>query len=222
MQLKELYNIFARHKEGQWIIEAQNAIQLYDFVKEQSITRVLDLGTGIGCSAAIVAFALKEKGVDYHIDTVEHLDKCINLAKELIPKDLQEHITFHKSGVKFWQTDKIPYQYYSNYDTIPEGGYDLIINDGPPPILENDKWIEIPNGTVTEMLLSDKIKPKTIIVFDGRPESFNTLQRYFTDNFKLVKTPQQRFRVIRRQENPVLFKDEILEGMKQSSYFKDL
>jgi len=223
--LKSLYNHFASHPEGVWVMQPQNVPILYDFVKTHKIKKVLDLGTGIGTTAAIVALALKDKGeMDYHIDTVESLDKCINLARKLIPVDLQEHTTFHKSEVKIWQTDKIPYQYFSIYNTVPEGDYDLIINDGPPPMLVGDDWIDLPNGTITEMLLREKIKSGAFVAWDGRTAMLKILERYFGDNFYLAR-PVQRgdsLSILERKDNPVAFKDFTLEVMKQSSYFKNI
>jgi len=144
MNLKNLYNSFARHPEGNWIMQPRNAQLLYQFVKQYPIKKVLDLGTGIGCSAAIIALALKEKGeTDFHIDSIEQSDKCIKLANELIPEEFKKYITIHKADVVVWQTEKIPYQYFSIYKKLPEppeGGWDLLLQDGPGPFLiDNEK-----------------------------------------------------------------------------------
>ena len=90
-KLKDIYNIFASHPEGQWIMEATNAQILYRFVKENKIKKVLDLGTGIGASAAVIALALKDKGeTDFKIDSVEQTKKCVDIAEKLIPEDLKK------------------------------------------------------------------------------------------------------------------------------------
>src|SRR3990167_7340608 len=100
MTLKNLYTLFAKHNESKWIMQPYNAQLLYQFVKEHSIKNVLDLGCGIGCSASVIALALKDKGEGGHIDSVEQFDKCIKIANELIPQELKEYITIHKSEVK--------------------------------------------------------------------------------------------------------------------------
>src|SRR3990167_5800185 len=189
MTLKNLYNIFVAHPESMWIMRPFNVSLLHQFVKEHKIKKVLDLGTGIGASAAIIALALKEKGeTDWQIDTVEDLDKCIKISKQLIPEELKKNIRFHKSGTKVWTMDKIPYQFFSIFENVPEGKYDLIINDGPAPILENGNFVDIPNATITKMLLEGKIKTGAFVVWDGRIHMLKILERYFGDNFYLVKT----------------------------------
>lgn len=223
-KLKNLYNIFASHPEGQWIMEPQNAQLIYQFIQKNPIKKVLDLGTGIGCSAAIIAQALTDKGeTDWHIDTLDQFDKCINLAKALIPQELQKNITFHRIDAKLWETDKILYQKFSLYETIPAGEYDLIINDGPSPWAENDQWIDFPNATITKMLLEDRIKPGTFVAWDGRQHMLKYLERFFADNFYLAR-PAQRgddLNILERKDNPVICKDMMFEEMKKSSYFNE-
>lgn len=195
---------------------------LYNFVKNHPIKRVLDLGTGIGASAAIVALALKEKGADYHIDSLEQFDKCVKIAQTLIPKELQEHLTIHKSEVKIISFPEIPYHYFSSFSFIPEEDYDLIINDGPGPFLENDKLIDLPNGTIMEML--SRIKSGAFVVWDGRSHMLKFLERYYADNFWLTRPRQQNsdnLNILERKDNPVLFKDTLLEDYKTTVYFKD-
>lgn len=222
MTLKTLYDLFQNHPEGHWIIQPPNPQLLYEFVKKHPIKRVLDLGTGIGCSTAIIALALKHKGeTDWHIDTVDQFDKCIKIAKELIPKELQENITFHKAEAVIWQYDKIPHQTFSVYDKLPEGDYDLILNDGPSPWLENECYVELPNATIMELLLKGKIKKGCLIAWDGRLLAFGTLERYFSNNFYLFRPAQRNddFNVLERKDNEVQFLDSRLENMKLSTYF---
>src|SRR3990167_626340 len=172
LTLKALYNLFSSHKEGGYILQEYNAILLYRFIRKHPIKRILDLGTGIGLSAAVCALALKDKNEtqpmfmanpDYHIDSVEQFDKCIKIANELIPEEFKPYITIHKSEAKVWQHSQIPYQFFSNYTTLPEGDYDLIINDGPCFWRDGETLIDLPNGTITEMLMEDKIKAGAFI-----------------------------------------------------------
>lgn len=223
--LKSLYNSFAVHPEGQWIMQPDNAQRLYKFVKEHPVKKVLDLGTGIGLSSSIIALALKEKGeTDWHIDSVEQYEKCVKLAGDLIPEELKQGITIHQSKVTTWQTEQIPYQYFSTYESLPEGDYDLIVNDGPAPFVTEGHFVELDNGTVTKMLLEGKLKPGTFIVWDGRLNALKTLERYFGDNFYLVQPagPVSDFNVIERKDNQVQFRDLRMEAMQETSYFKGL
>jgi len=195
---------------------------LYNFLKKHPIKRVLDLGTGISLSASVCALALKDKGEEGHIDTVEQFDKCIKLAEELIPEELKPYITIHKSDVKVWQHPQIPYQFFSNYTTIPEGDYDLIINDGPPYFMEGETFVDLPNGTITEMM--DRIKPGTFVAWDGRIQALQLLERYFADNFEIYRVAQRGddFNILRRLDTPPTFRDDRLLGIKDTGYFKGL
>ena len=222
MELKTLYKLFKTHKEGSYVMESQNAVLLYQFVRKHPIKRVLDLGTGIGLSSAVCALAFLDKGEkEGHIDTVEQFDKCINLANELIPEELKPYITIHKSDVKVWQHSQIPHQFFSNYTALPEGDYDLIINDGPPYFMQNDVFVDLPNGTITENL--DKIKAGTFVAWDGRLLALQLLERYFADNFEIYRTNQRGddFNILRRLDTTT-FRDDRLKIITDTGYFNGL
>jgi SAM-dependent methyltransferase len=218
MNLKQLYKLFDSHPENKYLMKYYNALLLYKFIKHHPIKRVLDLGTGLGLSAAVCALAFKDKGeTDYHIDSVEQFDKCIKLANELIPKELTEHTTIHRSEVKVWQHPQIPYQFFSNYETLPEGDYDLIINDGPCFYMDEDIFIDLPNGTITEIM--DRIKPGTFVAWDGRIHALNILERFCADNFELYRVNQRGddLNILRRLDTPPTFRDD----KEDTTFFKD-
>jgi len=224
MEASSLYKHFAQSKHGQWIMIWPNAQALYKFVLSHDVKNVLDLGTGIGASAAMVALALKEKGVEHHIDTIEQYNKCIKIATDLIPKELQENMTIHKANVKVWNTPEIPHNNFSIYSSLPNKKYDLIINDGPGPFLEKDKLVDLPNGTIHKLLLEGKLKTGSFIVYDGRITSLRNLERYYGNNFFLVQMPQNPgddFHALERKDNPVQYEDDTLENMKLAGYFDE-
>jgi hypothetical protein len=205
-------------------MEFPNAVDLYNYIKEHDVKKVLDLGTGVGFSASVMALAFKDKGVeDYHIDSVEQFDKCIALANQLIPKELKKNLIIHKSEVAVWSSDTMPYQYFSVYEKVPEGDYDLIINDGPAMWMEKGNFIELPNGTIQKMLLEGKLNPGVKIVYDGRIRSLKLLERYFSENFVFVHLPKppRDFFVLKRADNPVKVGDDRHEIMKNTTYFKN-
>ena len=227
MTVQALFNFYVQSPHGTWIMELPNAVQLYEFVKTHPIKKVLDLGLGVGLSASVVALAFQDKGEKGHIDSVEQFDKCIKLAKEMIPKELQENLTIHKSEVEWKKFESIPYQYFSCYKTIPDGDYDLIINDGPAmdkeKVGDKEFFIDLPNGTITQMLLDGKIKPGTSIVFDGRIQALKILERFYGDNFYIsqIAPKGNDFNVIERKDNEVSYGDITLERMESLGYFKD-
>lgn len=224
MKLESLYKIFAKGKDGYWIMEPANANLIYNFIKKHPIKRVLDLGTGIGTSAAVIALALKDKGeTDYHIDSVEQFDKCVKLANKLIPEELKEHLTIHKSEAEVWQTPNIPYQYFSTYETLPEGDWDLIVNDGPGPFMVDGHHIDVPNGTITKLLEQGKIKSGAFVAWDGRLHMLKVLERYYSQNFFLYR-PAQRgddLNILERKDNPLTFFDDKLEELRLASYYEE-
>ena len=96
MELTTLYKLFASSSEAQWIVRWDNAQELYNFVRENPVKKVLDLGTGIGCSPAIIALAFQDKGeTNYEIHTVEQTQKCYDLAQKLIPEELKKNMRFY-------------------------------------------------------------------------------------------------------------------------------
>lgn len=225
MTLKALYNSFAVHPEGSWIMRWENAQTLFNLVKNKPIKKILDLGTGIGCSASVMAFALQEKGeTDWQIDSVEQFDKCIKLAAELIPAEFRDKINAYKANPIVWQTPEIPYQYFSTYDSLPENEYDLIVNDGPGPFMESSHYVDLPNGTIIKLLLEEKIKPGMFIVWDGRLAALRFLERYFGSNFYLIPPERQGsdFNVIERKDNPVKCEDVSPKMMYEVGYFKGI
>lgn len=228
MTLKTLYSIFRSSPNGQWVMQYPNVVLLYQFIRTHRIKRILDLGTGIGASAAICALALKDKGeTDYQIDSLEQYDKCINLAKQLIPLELQEHLTIHKTKPTVWSYPQIPYHFFSNYETLPDGEWDLIINDGPTFWEENDALVDLPNGTVTQMLLDGRIKPGTFVAWDGRQSMLLILERFFgsddpsESSFELYRANQtgDDFNILRRLETPIKCADYKLTMMKRDTTF---
>lgn len=225
MNLKTLYSLFKQSKESDWVMEFPNCVALYKFCKEHDIKRVLDLGTGIGVSSAFIALALNEKGVDYHIDSIEQFDKCVDLAPKLIPQELQKNLTIHKSNAVVWADPKAPTVLYSVYETLPpepENGWDLIVNDGPSFWRENDYLVDLPNGTITKLLLKGKIKPNTFIVWDGRLSMLSLLEKYYSDNFEIYRPArpnQDDMNILRRLDNEPKFQDEKLKVMLEQTVF---
>ncbi len=225
MTLKSLYTHFARDKESSWIMRYYNVEALYKFIQEHPIKRVLELGTGIGLSAAVCALAFKDKGIeDWHVDTMEQYRKCIDIAMQMNPKELDPDgkIIIHKADPIAWKTELIPHQDFSIYSKLPEGDYDLIINDGPSPFMEGEHYVDLPNGTIIKFLLEKRLKAGTFIAYDGRIQSLSLIERYFGDNFFLSQPANQNdFNVLERRENEINFRDDKLENMKEANYFKD-
>jgi hypothetical protein len=226
MNIQTLYRHYAQNPESAWIMRYDNALDLYKFIKENNIKRVLSLGTGVGYSDAVIALAWKDKGVeDGIIDSMEQYDKCIKLANEMIPEELKKYINIIKEEVTLWVSKEIPYQYFSVYKSLPDKEYDLIVNDGPAPFLdEQGNYVELPNGTIHKLTLEEKIKPGTFVIYDGRVSSLNLLERYFDTCYCVVKVPSpgSDFFLLERLNSPAKAIDTRYEAMKkQTLYFEN-
>ena len=226
MTLGNLYAFFAQHPEGAWIIDWPKAHLLYNYVKEHPIKKILDLGTGIGATASICALAMVNKGEqDYEIHTVEQFEKCHKLAQQLIPPELKEHTTFHLAKPIVWNEERIPYQYFSIFEKLPEPpeeGWSMVLCDGPGPFLENDRYIDLPNGDIMKMLLEGKLKKGQLIAWDGRILAGKLLERFFSENFYLAFSGEgTNFRILEVKNPEAKFLDDEFEGIKMGGYFKE-
>ena len=221
LNLQNLYNYYASHPESSWITNPDNAPSLYKFVQKNNPKKILDLGTGIGCTAAIISLALKSKKIeDFEIHTVEQFQKCVDIAQKIIPKILKENITFHLTEAVPWSTEHIPYHYFNTYKKLPKIDWDFIFVDGPGGFTENEKYVDVPRGDVIKMLLDDDIKPGTFVTFDRSIPTLKIVERYFSDNFYFIPTENTVFNVLERKDNKVKCVDEAFEAMKKYGYFK--
>lgn len=220
MSLTALYSAFASHKEARWILKPGSASKLYGFVKETQPKKILELGTGIGLSTAVVALALEKAGVkDYEIHTVEQTEKCYKLAQELVPEELRRNVKFYRVDAVLETLPDIPDSVFSCFRELPEGEWDLIIMDGPGPFLSNDKLIEALNGDVVKMHIAGKIKPGAKLYVDGRVTALSILERFYSDNFLLLTAPGHPSAALERKNNSVRFKDDKRNFYEQAGYF---
>ena len=225
MKLQSIYSYFANHPEADWIIDWPKARLLYNYVKEHPVKKILDLGTGIGATAAIFALAMKNKGEEnYEIHTVEQFQKCYDLAQKLIPDELKEHTKFYLASPIVWNEERIPYQYFSIFEKLPDFEPDLILVDGPGPWADEEgHYIDLPNGDVMKMLLEGKLKKGQLIAWDGRIQAGKLLERFFSENFYLAFSGEgTNFRILEVKDPEAKFLDDMFEGIKMgSNYFKE-
>jgi len=89
--------------------------------------------------------------------------------------------------------------------------------------METKHFIDLPNGTIHKLLLEDKLKSGTYVVFDGRILSLRSLERYFGDNFYLLPDVDSRgeLNVIERKDNLVQLNDALMQSMVPMGYFKE-
>ncbi len=197
-----------------------NARKLYDLILENDIKNVLDLGTGIGASAAIMALALKTKGVDFKIITIEQSQKCFDLAQDLMPEELKQYVEFHLIDPVMWDNKSIPYDFFSIFTKLPENQWDFIVVDGPGPFLQEEWYLDFANGDIMKMLVEGKLIKGSKIFFDGRLNALRALERYYSDNFYLLNPVNNEYNILEVKDSTPKFFDTKKEAMKQKGYFE--
>jgi len=211
MKPEALYNLFASHEEGAWIMRPSSAKALCEYVKSKKPKKVLDLGTGIGCTSALLA----SLGAEVH--TVEQNEKCIEVARGIIPEELQEKITFYHKKAIVWESKEIPHLAFSAYEELPEGDYDMWLVDGPGPWQEGEHIVDLMNADVLKSV--DSIRAGTIVVWDGRVTGLRNLERYYGDNFYFILNPPKTdMNILERKDNKAILRDAKLQGYRDSRY----
>jgi len=221
-ELKNLYFIFKKHPEAKWIIGKDDALILYKLIKKFNPKSVLDLGTGIGASTAVIALALESGG---RITTVEQFEKCVKIAKELIPETLKGKISFVHREPHAFKNDKISkYLYFSGYKNLPIqfAPFDFVVIDGPGAWLEDGKLMTLPNGDIVNLL--PYLNAGAQIYIDGRKKNVDLYKRFLSRYLKFLEQIGHNA-IFERTDKPLknLSELEILDtkliGRSQSGYF---
>lgn len=212
-QKDELYDSFRKIRGGKWVLGYDDWKRVDRIVRQYKPTYILDLGTGIGGSAVCIARASK----DAVIHTVEQLEKCIRIAKELIPQEFQNQIIFHHSDIKIVEFPEIPLRRFIQYKNLPQGEWDFILIDGPWLTFENEKLIDLPGSDV--LSLFPGLKTGCLIYLDNRRELRVLMERHLYSYLDTL-AKDDRFIFWKRNSKPFSgFDDALLEKIKTYGYF---
>ena len=173
-------------------MKIKESLTLYEKIKELNPKHILELGTGIGCSTEFMAFACPKAS----ITTVESDDKCIELAKVLIPEVTQERIYFRQSKVRLSAIYEVdPFVEWLSYDDYPQREYDFILVDGPGPTVLTKKhpvtgksWeglAELPGADI--IFLLPRMKEGIIVYVDGRRNLINLALRHLQGYLEVIE-----------------------------------
>lgn len=187
-ELARVYAIFKNSPEGEWIIGKNDAAKLYELIKTYAPQNILELGGGIGASAAIMALAACH-GV---VTSVEQFQKCIDIAQKITPHELLKKINFIYSEARAFKDDRIsPYQYFSGYKNLPvqNGPFDFVIIDGPGYWLEDGKLVKLPNGDIINLL--PHLAAGCKIYIDGRKQAVGIYKRFLRSYLSLMVENKQ-------------------------------
>lgn len=228
--LDNLGLLFQSSEHGNWIMKAGNIVNLHEKIKQFNPKHILELGTGIGCSTAVMAFTCPEAT----IYTVEQNQKCIDIAKKLIPQTLQERIYFRKATPRVFIAPQVnPYVSWSMYDEFDWHDYDFILVDGCGPFktkteVMGKKWetlAELPNGDVLNLL--PKLAEGTIVYIDGRKPTKNLYYRHLGNYLEYVESSADYsiFRRTNKQLNADFSNyenmDKSLDNLTKGNYFEN-
>jgi len=182
-RINKIRNLFRKTGEDKGAIGFDDCIRLDKLIKQNKIKKVLELGTGVGVSTASIAYSLPEDG---QIDTLEQFEKCINIAKIVIPAELRKKITFHHSDSEVFSPLK--YIYLQKYKFLPEGDWDLVVIDGPGPYREGDYVVALAGGDFIELI--KKTKPGTLFFIDGRKSMVKLIDRFYSKYLERLKNKE--------------------------------
>lgn len=210
-----LYARFKNSPHGRWIVGLNDFEKLANVIKEFKPKRILELGTGIGASTALIASV-----TDAPIDTVEQFDTVMEIAQDLIPRDLQKNITFHHSESEVVRLDGMEYIYFQHYRELPKGEFDFVFIDGPGPYLDTKRrLVDLPGGDFMTLLSQNNVG--THYYIDGRLQMANIMQRYFGNYLVAVASDGQYslFEQIQKAEGSFSLRDRKLSTYMAQGYF---
>lgn len=172
--IENLYLKFLHHEKGKWVMPIESVMKVRELLKKYQPTQILELGTGIGALTAVMSASLE----NVRITTVEQNEKVMELAKELIPHELKEKITFHHTLATILKPFKEidPFRHWSSYLPYPWIKWDFIVIDGPGPFIYNDNLVDLPNGDLITLL--PKMFPSTKVLVQQRNEARRLYKRF--------------------------------------------
>lgn len=182
--LARLYAVFAAHPKAGHIVSFKDARKIFRIVHELRMRHALDLGTGIGASAAFIAAALPRDG---RVWSVEQDMSYTKEAQRLIPPALLKKIFFSVSSVYTFAAPGVLGERVCGYRTLPLEGapYDFVCIDGPAgSVVEDGVPVRCPGGDLFALLphLSDGC----VIFMDRRPRSAALYRRILGVHFSHI------------------------------------
>lgn len=185
-ELRELARRFQYSPEGGWTIAADDVLRLYRLVLRSKPEHILELGTGIGFSAAVMALALRRLGRG-RIISLEQLPKCIEAARSLIPAELQPLVRIILAKPTVFRIDRLSrWIYFCGYDWMPAAGerFDFVVIDGPAGWFEGGELVSLDSGDLFRLLPA--LAPGCKIYVDGRRSTVKRIKRYLSRYVRLI------------------------------------
>jgi len=223
-ELQKVYAICNSSPHGKWIIGKNDAINLYKLVLKIKPSKVVEFGTGIGASTAVLALALKNVGKG-EIVSIEQSPKCAKIARELMEPTLEKWVTIITAKPIIFRVEKISrWKYFSGYEWTPSNNdfFDFVVIDGPGGWLQDGELVSLENGDIIR-LLPHLVKGCKVYI-DGRRPTVEMIKRYLWKYFVVLEDNIQ-FTLLEKNERCVKSIDDLqiadkkLEQYQYDDYF---
>ena len=223
-ELKKVYAIYNSSPHGKWIIGKNDAINLYKLVLKIKPSKVVEFGTGIGASTAVLALALKNVGKG-EIVSIEQSPKCAKIARELMEPTLEKWVTIIIANPIIFRVEKISrWKYFSGYEWTPSNNdfFDFVVIDGPGGCLQDGELVSLENGDIIR-LLPHLVKGCKVYI-DCRRPTVEMIKRYLWKYFVVLEDNTQ-FTLLEKNERCVKLIDDVqiadkkLEQYQNDEYF---
>ena len=179
---KLLYQYFLAHDESEHIVSELDAATLYNLVLKYKPNNCIDLGSGLGTSAAMVAHAMERNNFG-QVKSFEQLEWMVDEANKIIDEKKIPRVSIkHAECVvgKYFAQDFACYEY--EYDEQ----VDMVIVDGPFHLsnIKNPKSHYekiLPNGDLFRLL--PYLNKGAIVFVDARLSSVDAYRKYLGKDF---------------------------------------
>lgn len=172
---QQMYQRFADHPDAAAIMGLGNARALYRLVRDRKPKACVDLGTGIGTSAAVVASAMEENGIG-EVYSLEHLKRLLPIAESLIPPEIRSRISLMYSPVCTRDYKGQEWVCYTKHP--PCSNVDLVVIDGPPQNFVRTRRGDIISRPCGDILrLMPKMTSDAVVFVDGRHVTVKALRK---------------------------------------------
>ncbi len=174
-------------------------------VRKKRPRRILELGTGIGTATAVLALA----SPDADIISFEQEEKCVAIARKIIPHHLQSRVTVLYSPLFVFSLPAIsPYLFFSGYRDISltEDFFDFVVIDGPASWMEKGKLITLMNGDIIPIL--PLLLPGALVYIDHRKDVSSFCKRFLSLYLSLLAESEE-YSVFMRSREPLARLDSI-------------
>jgi len=173
----DLYYRFRNHKTGDWIIGENDAIDIYRLIKKYKPYRILDIGTGIGASAAIARFCAPDTA---KVITIEANQNCIDIAKELIPKNW--NIEILQRDMEVFEAEGIPDRRFLSHQNLPQEPFDFVIADNGGYVIKDNKMTGVEEYLDFVRL---NLRKGALVYVDGCKYVKKIIKRFYSKNFEI-------------------------------------